>query len=202
MRTVVGLWRWRRNPLRRGTDLAEAWVALTAVLLLALATPVVGWLGGKRVDAALRETARVQHEQRHRTSALVVSRTPRRALPAFDAESATEQNMGTRVVATWRAPDGTARGGTVPTPLRTPRAGDTFTIWADAQGRYVRAPMNAEAGRVHAALAGLGFATLGAGLIEGVRRLIVWRLVQRRYQRLDRAWTETGPDWGRTGAGS
>ncbi|MFE3600384.1 hypothetical protein [Streptomyces sp. NPDC059142] len=199
---MVGLWRWRRNPLRRGTDLAEAWVALTAVLLLALAAPAVGWLGGKRVDAALRETVRVQHEQRHRTSALVVSSTPRRALTAFDAESATEQNMGLRVVATWRAPDGTARGGTVPTSLRTPHAGDTFTIWADGQGRYVRAPMNAEAGRAHAVLAGLGFATLAAGLVEGVRRLIVWRLVQRRYRRLDRAWAAAGPDWGRTGAGS
>ncbi|MFI6698489.1 hypothetical protein ACIBJC_05830 [Streptomyces sp. NPDC050509] len=199
---MVGLWRWRRNPLRRGTDLAEAWVALTAVLLFALAAPAIGWLGGDRVDTALRETVRVQHEQRHRTSAVVVSRAPERPFLAYDAEAVTEQNTGTRVVANWRAPDGTARTGTVSTSLRTPHAGDTFAIWADERGGHVRAPMNAEAGRAHAVLAGFGFAVLAAGLVEGVRRLIVWRLVQRRYQRLDRAWAEAGPDWGRTGAGS
>ncbi|MFE3826992.1 hypothetical protein [Streptomyces sp. NPDC059092] len=199
---MVGLWRWRRNPLRRGTDLIEAWVALTAVLLLALATPAVGWLGGKRVDAALRETVRIQHEQRHRTPAVVVSRAPQRPFLTYDAESVTEQKTGSRVVASWRAPDGTARTGTVPTTLRTPRAGDTFALWADGQGRHVRAPMNAEAGRAHAVLAGLGFAILAAGLVECARRLIVRRLVQRRYERLDRAWAKAGPDWGRTGAGS
>ncbi|MFE2940972.1 hypothetical protein ACFXKG_18200 [Streptomyces sp. NPDC059255] len=199
---MVGLWRWRRNPLRRGTDAAEGWVALTAVLLFALAAPAAGWLCGERVDAALRETVRLQEEQRHTTPATVVSRTRERPLLAYDTESATEQDTGSRVVATWRAPDGTARTGTVSTPLRTPHAGDTFTIWADGEGQHVRPPMTVEAARAHAVLAGFGLAALTVGVVEGVRRLIVWRLVQRRYERLDRAWAKAGPDWGRTGAGS
>lgn len=40
MRAVGGLRRWRRNPLRRATDLAEAWLALTVLLLVTLAAPL------------------------------------------------------------------------------------------------------------------------------------------------------------------
>ena len=45
-------------------------------------------------------------------------------------------------------------------------------------------------------------ALLAAGLIEGVRRLVVWRMVRLRYDRWDQAWDKAGPDWGRTGTGS
>ena len=31
MRAISGLWRWRDNPLRRATDLAEAWLALAVL---------------------------------------------------------------------------------------------------------------------------------------------------------------------------
>jgi hypothetical protein len=45
-------------------------------------------------------------------------------------------------------------------------------------------------------------ALLAAGLVECGRRLVLWRMVRRRYARLDRAWEQAGPDWGLTGAGS
>lgn len=48
MRAVGGLWRWRGNPLRRGTDLAEAWVALTALVLILSVAPLIGVLAGVR----------------------------------------------------------------------------------------------------------------------------------------------------------
>ncbi|MFE4640736.1 hypothetical protein [Streptomyces sp. NPDC056730] len=203
MRIIVGLWRWRHNPLRRGTDLVEAWVALTAVLLFALATPAAGWLCGNTLDSSLRATARVQHEQRHRTTAVVVDRAADQRRTAYDAESLSNRSPGTRVTATWYAPDGSARTGTVSAPLRDPRAGDTFSMWTDRRtDKQLRGPMNATSARVHAVLAGFGATALAVGLVEGARRLIVWRLVQRRYRRLDRAWAAAGPDWGRTGAGS
>jgi hypothetical protein len=50
-------------------------------------------------------------------------------------------------------------------------------------------------------LLGIGAAAAAAGLVEGGRRAFVWRLTRRRYARLDRAWADVGPDWGRTGAG-
>ncbi|MFB7269286.1 hypothetical protein [Streptomyces sp. NPDC056244] len=202
MRTVTGLWRWRRNPLRRGTDLIEAWVALAAVTLLALAVPAVGWFGGRAVDASMRQTIGRQHEQRHRTTAVVVHSSTDRHVRAFDAESAREHDLGRRVIANWRAADGSSHAGTVSSPLREPRPGDTFPIWADHRGRPVKSPMSTDAARLHAVLAGFGIAALTAGLVECARRLVVWHLVRRRYERLDEAWAEAGPDWGRTGAGS
>nr|WSZ94556.1 hypothetical protein OH820_01880 [Streptomyces sp. NBC_00857] len=202
MRTIVGLWRWRRNPLRRGTDLIEAWIALAAVLLLALATPVAGWFCGRAVDSSLRDTVRLQHEQRHRTTAVVVSRSTEARFTTYDAESAATQDLGTRVNATWRATDGSPHSGTVSAPLYKPRRGDTFRLWTDDRGKQVQSPMNTTGARTHAVLAGFGATVLAAGLVECGRRLIVWRLVQRRYRRLDQAWAEAGPDWGRTGAGS
>ncbi|MFF3751765.1 hypothetical protein ACFYYH_15115 [Streptomyces sp. NPDC002018] len=202
MRTILGLWRWRRNPLRRTTDLVEAWAALVAVGLIALAAPAVGWLCGNAVDASLRETVRHQHDQRHRTTATVVGRSTERHAVAFDAESTAEHDTGSRVIATWRAVDGSSHTAPLSAPSREPRPGDTFGIWADERGRPVRPPMNADSARTHAMLAGFGVAVLAAGLAECGRRLIVWRLVLRRHERLDRAWADAGPDWGRTGAGS
>ncbi|MDX3853885.1 hypothetical protein [Streptomyces sp. AK02-01A] len=202
MRSIAGLWRWRRNPLRRVTDLVEAWVALTAVLLFAVATPASGWICGTLIDSSLQRTVRLQHEQRHRTTAVVTGPASERHRDAYDAESAANHAAGSRVTATWRSADGRTHTGTVSAPLRAPRPGETFGIWADEQGKQVRGPMNGTSARVHAILAGFGSAALAAGLVECLRRLIVWQLKQRRYKRLDRAWAKAGPDWGRTGAGS
>ncbi|MEU0210453.1 hypothetical protein ABZ235_11750 [Streptomyces canus] len=33
------LWRWRRNPLRRRTDLAQAWIAVGLFVVVTAATP-------------------------------------------------------------------------------------------------------------------------------------------------------------------
>lgn len=51
-------------------------------------------------------------------------------------------------------------------------------------------------------LAGCGAGMLTALLVEGIRRLIVWRLDRRRDALWDQAWDRAGPDWGRTGTGS
>ncbi|MFI5757196.1 hypothetical protein [Streptomyces sp. NPDC051569] len=202
MRSVVGLWRWRRNPLRRPTDRAEAWVALAALLLLTVAVPATGWTCGTLVDASLRRTVRLQQAERHRTTAVVIGRSADRHRTSYDSAPDTEHDASSRVIAKWRAPDGGTHIGAATTRLRRPRPGDTFALWADERGRQVRSPMNATGARGHAVLAGFGSAVLAAGFVECVRRLTVRRLVQRRYERLDRAWAEAGPDWGRTGAGS
>ncbi|MEW2257347.1 hypothetical protein AB0924_19370, partial [Streptomyces sp. NPDC047869] len=60
MRAIAGLWRWRRNPLRRATDLTEAWVALVALVLIAVAAPVTGTLIGVTAQDSLQRSAREQ----------------------------------------------------------------------------------------------------------------------------------------------
>lgn len=223
MRAVVGLWRWRHNPLRRATDLAEAWVALAALLLICVAAPVTGLVAGAATNTSLQQSVRLQQEQRHPTTAQVLDhdehdgrdradggdgaegRDGRGAYErsaARDAETTTDHRPRRSVPAQWTGPDGTRRTGALTTARHDTAPGDTFRIWTDDRGRPVNPPMSEQTARDHAVLAGIGTMLLSAGLVECVRRLIVWRLVQRRYARLDRAWAQAGPDWGRTGAGS
>ncbi|QOV40323.1 hypothetical protein IM697_19085 [Streptomyces ferrugineus] len=201
MRAISGLWRWRHNPLRRATDLAEAWVALAALLLILVVTPLVGALVGGLAQGTLQESVREQRASRHLVTATVVRKVPGSSLDV-DPEAATGRNMRTRVLADWTAPDGTVHQDRVMARLETPRPGDRFPLWTDEHGRTVARPLDSATAATHAVLAGFGAALLTVGLIEGVRRLVVWRMVRRRYERWDQAWDRAGPDWGRTGTGS
>ncbi|MFD6276191.1 hypothetical protein ACFWFI_11575 [Streptomyces sp. NPDC060209] len=203
VRAVLGIRRWRRNPVCRATDRHEAWVALVALLLMLLVAPVLGWKAGSLTDDALQRTVRAQHEQRHLTAAVVVRASSGRSRFAQDPEAAvTEGSMRTSVVADWLAPDGTARTGTVSTASTGTAPGARIRIWTDDRGNTAMRPMDTSTAHTHAVLAGIGVALLAGGLTETARRLVVWRMMQRRYARLDRAWAEVGPDWGRTGTGS
>lgn len=201
MRAISGLWRWRRNPLCRGTDLAEAWVALAALLLLLFAAPAAGALVGGAVQDALQQSVRDQHRERHPVTAVVVRRVDRPVLEA-DSETATGRGVRSRVVAEWTGPDGTRHHGPVMAGPRSFRPGDRFTLWTDAHGGIVARPLDPATATTHAVLAGSGTALAAAGLVEGGRRLIVRRMLRRRYARWDQAWDRAGPDWGRTGTGS
>ncbi len=83
-----------------------------------------------------------------------------------------------------------------------PRPGDTFRIWTDGHGDRVARPLDPGTATAHAVLAGAGAALLAAGLFEGGRRLVLRRMLLRRYACWGREWGRVGPDWGRTGAGS
>ncbi|MER7481227.1 hypothetical protein ABTX60_26905 [Streptomyces sp. NPDC126510] len=201
MRAISGLWRWRRNPLCRATDLAEAWVALAALLLILLVAPVAGSLVGGSAQDALQRSVRAQHDARHLVTATVVRKLDRSPLDS-DPETSSGRDLRNRVLADWTAPDGTAHQGPVLAGLKDPQQGDRFRIWTDRHGRMVPRPLDSATASTHALLAGVGTALATGGLIEGCRRLIVWRMARRRYARWDQAWDRAGPDWGRTGTGS
>ncbi|MGA6221030.1 hypothetical protein ACPESV_11970 [Streptomyces umbrinus] len=201
MRAIRGLWRWRHNPLRRTTDLAEAWLALGALLLILGAAPLAGVLIGGLAQDALQQSVREQRLDRHPVVATVVKKADRTPLDP-DPETSSGRDSHTRVIADWKAPDGTTQRDTVMAALNSPQRGDHFTVWTDLHGRVVGRPLDTATAATHAVLAGFGTAVACAGLVEGSRRLVVWRMVRRRYDRLDQAWSQAGPDWGRTGTGS
>ncbi|MFJ8942551.1 hypothetical protein ACIRG4_04565 [Streptomyces sp. NPDC102395] len=201
MRAIGGIWRWRHNPLRRTTDLVEAWVALSALLLVLLVAPVVGAVVGAVAQSALQQAVRDQRDSRHEVTAVVVRRLGGSPFEA-DPDTGTGRDTRTRVFADWKAPDGTAAHGAVMSGLQTPHRGDRFSIWTDVHGRLVARPLDSATATTHAVLAGIGAAFAAAALVEGGRRMIVWRMVRRRYARWDQAWERMGPDWGRTGTGS
>ncbi|MEU9302500.1 hypothetical protein [Streptomyces sp. NPDC048269] len=199
----MGVWRWRRNPLRRPTDLFEAWVAFAALVCVLLVAPAIGWVAGVQVDGTLQRAAREQRQERHLVPAVVV-RPAREPAADASADPSPQQTAPhrTQIVASWTAPDGSSHEGTVPAAEEPPRPGERFRIWTDAHGRLVGQPLDPSSAAVHAGVAGLAAAMAAAVLVETVRRLVVRRLMHRRYIRLDRAWAAAGPDWGRAGAGS
>lgn len=199
----MGVWRWRRNPLCRPTDLFEAWVAFAALVCVLVVAPAVGWLTGLQVDGTLQRAAREQRQERYLVPAVVVRSAPEAAAGASADPAARQQApRRSRIVASWTAPDGSSHEGTVPAAEEPPHPGDRFRIWTDTQGRVVGQPLDPSAAGFHAAMAGLAAAVCVAALVETVRRLVVRRLTHRRYILLDRAWAAAGPDWGRAGAGS
>lgn len=175
-------------------------MALVAFLLLVLAAPAIGRSCGSRVDEALQDSVRARQADRRLTTAVVVRQAARHFVS--DPEVSTDRGAGTPVVARWHAPDGTARTATVTTPSRDTAVGTRVSVWTDLSGDPAPRPLDAPTAHTHAALAGFGATTLSVLVVEGGRRLIVWRLVHRRYERLDRAWAKAGPDWGRTGTGN
>ncbi len=80
--------------------------------------------------------------------------------------------------------------------------GERFPLWTDDAGQAVPRPMDEAAASVHAVLAGLGAAGAAVGLVEGARRLVVWRIARRRYAQWDRAWERASHTWGRADTGS
>ncbi|MEV6202812.1 hypothetical protein AB0M64_22945 [Streptomyces sp. NPDC051771] len=202
MRAVTGLWRWRHNPLRRTTDLVEAWVALVAALALCLAVPVAGWTAGAAAQHSLQRAVHAQQQGRVETTAHVLRPAPKPPGATASSDQSAEQRFRRAVVARWTAPDGTSRTGTVTTSRVSSAPGDAFSLWTDRDGRPVAAPLARDTARAHAVLVGLMAAVLAGAGVELVRRLVMRRLRCRRYARLDRAWAAVGPDWGRTGTGS
>ncbi|MHA5054516.1 Rv1733c family protein [Streptomyces sp. SD15] len=201
MRAIGGLWRWRHNPLRRTTDLVEAWLALLAVLLILVVAPLIGVVTGAVAEDALQQSVRDQRQARHEVTATVVKKVGQAPLDP-DPEASSARSPHTRVLADWTAPDGSTHHGKVMAALKSPHPGDHFALWTDQHGAIVGRPLDPATATTHAVLAGFGAALMTAGLLEGSRRLIVWRMVRRRYARWDQAWDKAGPDWGRTGTGS
>ncbi|WP_046729274.1 hypothetical protein [Streptomyces humi] len=201
MRAIRGLWRWRRNPLRRSTDLIEAWVALVTLVLIAVAAPLLGAVVGAAAQGALQRSVRQQQHDRHLVVATVVRRLGGAPVEP-DPDTTSAHDTRSRVLADWTGPDGSHRHGPVLTTLKSPHKGDHFDVWTDPHGLITARPLDSTTATTHAVLAGFGAALLTAGLVDSARRLIVWRMVRRRYARWDQAWDRAGPDWGKAGTGS
>ena len=103
MRAITGLWRWRHNPLRRRTDVAEGWIALLALLLIVVAAPTAGSVVGGLAQESLQESVRQQRASRHQVWATVVRKLDGTRLDA-DPETTTGRGIPAR---------GAGRGGPV-----------------------------------------------------------------------------------------
>ncbi|WP_328472313.1 Rv1733c family protein [Streptomyces sp. NBC_00448] len=180
-------WRWRRNPLRRRTDVVETWLALLFAVLLC-ASPLFGWWADRSVGRALRHEVATEHSERSLVTASLA-----RSKPSGSETHPAEQLR-------WTGPDGTSHTASVSSDVEVVQQG-RIRIWTDHKGRLVPPPLDSATAATHAVLAGVAAGSAVVGLLVISRQLLMWRLMLRRLDSWEREWARVGQDWGRAGAG-
>ena len=193
MRTRVRGWRWRRNPLRRRSDVVEAWTALTVAVLLFVGAPLAGALVGWWAHDEARSVAAAQRAERRQVRAEVVGKTPA-TLPT--TQSGREHPY--RVDVRWSDPVTGTHTATARVPSGT-RHGDTVKVWFDSEGRPVAPPPGVSEIWQHTVSLGICAAggTLALALLGGT--LIRHTAHRNRLLEWERAWARTEPEWTRRG---
>ncbi|MFF0080380.1 hypothetical protein ACFYR1_11885 [Streptomyces canus] len=184
------LWRWRRNPLRRRTDLAQAWIAVGLFLVVAAATPVAVFLTGTTAYRHHKEIARHQATTRYDTPAVLLHDALRHPEPGSYEAKKTLYPAAVR----FTDPAGTPRTAeTDVAPALT--AGSTVRVWVNADGKITDPPLTMEQVRSRAMgcalLAALAVPVLGAAVHGYANR----RLERHRLTQWDAAWAEIAPRW-------
>ncbi|WP_328744694.1 hypothetical protein OHT57_04835 [Streptomyces sp. NBC_00285] len=191
MRTRVRGWRWRRNPLRRRSDVVEAWTVLSVALLLLLVAPLAGAVVGRWAHDDARAVAVQQRAERHRVRAEVVGKVP-------DSPPTVQggRERPYRVTVRWSQAGGVVKTAEARVPTGT-HQGAKIDVWFDSRGRNVAPPPDSTAIWQHTltmgacgAGAAIALILLGNSLVRGAanrHRLVEW----------EREWALTEPQWSR-----
>jgi len=195
MRTVPGRPRWKarlaralgldRNPLRRASDRAEAWIRAALLVIFLTAGPMAALgVGQWTAHGASAGTS----AQPHAVQAVLLQPATARAGPAAAVWPAEVW-----VSARWQSAGGPARTGEVPAPAGAP-AGTAVTVWLDASGRITGPPPRREFAFAAVLTASLTLAVTAFALLV-VLRLIQCFLNWRRLAAWEASWRVTGPRW-------
>lgn len=191
MRTRVRGWRWRRNPLRRRSDVVEAWTVLAVALLLLVGAPLAGAAAAWWAHDDARGVAAAQRAERHRVRAEVVGRTPG-TLPSVQGG----REHSYRATVRWTEPGTGVRTATTRVPAGT-RQGERVDVWFDSRGRSVAAPPDEMAVWQHTLAFGM-CATGGAAAVVLLGQSVVRTVATRhRLAEWEREWAFTEPRWTR-----
>ena len=186
MRTTVRFWRWRRNPLKRGTDRVEALGVAALMAVLAVGAPAAGAATGLGVAEAAHRPAGW-----HTTSAVLTQDSP----PSYIGDGLTSGTANVRSDVQWKTADGRVHHGLALVRPDSP-AGTRTTVWLDSSGALRTDPANPTAVRARALTYGT-FAASGTVLVAGTGWVCARRcLDRRRAADLDREWARIGPQWG------
>ncbi|MHC3474811.1 Rv1733c family protein [Streptomyces sp. 7R007] len=182
----VWLWRWRRNPLRRRSDVADAWIVLAAWLIALCGGLLTGLAAAAAADHGLER----QRAERHPLSAVLTQDAPgRTSASALDGDLVW-------VTVRWTMPDGSTHTGQ--TKVRADaKAGAPVTVWVDRQGRVTSKPLTPGEASLQAAWTGALVSLSVAGALLGGAQLIRLHLARRQFRRWDEEWARLDTPWGR-----
>ncbi|NUP16414.1 MAG: hypothetical protein HOZ81_09980 [Streptomyces sp.] len=189
MRSRVRGRRWRCSPLRRRSDVVEAWTVVAVIALLLVGAPLAGVIAAWWAHGDALTTAREQRADLRQVRAEVIERTPGtvplpqggRQLSAKATVRWTESEAGPRT-ATARVPAGT-------------RTGHTVDVWLDAEGRSVPPPPDDAAVWYRSVTVGI-CATGGAVALTLLGHTAVRHTaMRRRLAEWEQDWARTEPGW-------
>ncbi|MBO0825493.1 MAG: hypothetical protein J2P27_16820 [Actinobacteria bacterium] len=175
------------NPLRRRSDLIEAWLAPVAILVFLALCPLVVSLVAMGVRAENGATQRAQQSW-HPVSAVLLRTAPGPEFADHGANTWTEW-----APARWTV-GGRRYTANIPVPARSP-AGSRQTVWLDRAGHVMAPAMNArELGDAIDTSILLALSTLAVVVTVAVAtaRLVLDR---RRLASWEAAWLHVGPRW-------
>lgn len=179
------------NPLRRGSDVFEAWLLPAAIAIFLVLSPFVAGAAGLWVHAENAAAQRVMRSW-HRVPAVLLQAAPG---PMMSGNGSNAWLVWTP--ARWTA-GGQARTGSVPAPSGT-KAGASVPVWLGRAGDVQVPPLTPAGARdrvmIGMSVALAAFALLLAGLALLARRL----LDRRRLAGWEAAWLSVGPQWSRHG---
>ncbi|MCS0604895.1 hypothetical protein NX794_27310 [Streptomyces sp. LP11] len=182
----VRLWRWRRNPLRRPSDMVEAWIVLATWVLVLLCGTLAGVLAARASDASFAE-----RRAELRTVSAVLTDDAAKTPATGSGYDDGRVWAGVR----WTGPDGAVHTDRAKVYPGAP-AGSTITVWTNRSGRVVPAPVTGAAAGAQSALTGALVAPTAAAAVWGVGWIVRSRLIRRRLAEWDEEWKQIGPRWG------
>ncbi|MGW3954118.1 Rv1733c family protein [Streptomyces sp. NPDC004752] len=173
----VRAWRWRRNPLRRRSDVVEAWIVLAAWVIALVGSALAGLLAASTVDRNLAE----QRAARHTVSAVVTENVP--------AGPSAQTLDGGHVWATvrWKSPDGSTHLARTRVPPGAPQ-GTLVTVWTDAQGKLTSKPLAGGDATFQSVWTGILVSVATAGAVAGCAQFTRSRLEHRRMDQWAEEW--------------
>ncbi|MDT0307389.1 hypothetical protein RM780_10485 [Streptomyces sp. DSM 44917] len=178
---TVLLWRWRRNPLRRRSDVAEAWIGVAAWGALLVGVPAAAALTATGAASAMLRQA----EELRPVAAEVTEDVP---------ESHGLHGGRSPASVRWAGEDGAPGTGWTLLGPGTP-AGTRVTVWVDGEGRVQPEPPPPAVAWAGGAVLGAA-AAAGTGLaVVGLRHGARARLEARCRERWEREWAEIAPQW-------
>ncbi|MFD8816543.1 hypothetical protein ACFV23_34940 [Streptomyces sp. NPDC059627] len=179
------LWRWRHNPLRRHSDVVEAWIVLAVWTVALLGGLFAGGAAGAAVHRSLDDRRAAVHPVSARLTEDAAAGSP--VLTGYDVGKSW-------VTVRWTTADGATRTG-LAEALPTAKAGPRVQIWVNRGERPVGPPASqAEVAYESLATAAL-VCPLVATAVWGGGRLVLRRLMRRRLAEWDAEWRRIGPQW-------
>jgi hypothetical protein len=187
----AALWRWRRSPLRRGSDLVEAWVLLAAWVLAVVGGALIGAVTAGAADRSYDR----QRSERREVVATVVEKHQH---PTGQGDASTRVADGDRPWATvrWTARDGEERTGRTQVTPGTD-AGGRVTVWTDPQGALAAQPLKPAEALIEAALLGAMASVATGGVVWAGAHGVRGRLERRRLAQWEEEWRRLDSRWGR-----